>query len=541
MAQPVFDVSEQAMTNTPIVFQERIVPKETKLAGFAALVHDFDLKVPVRVPSCVADGFVFGSRRLQGDWTVFDKRFTPDDSLSGHLAFALRHEAIDLLVLKRLFLAVPDKEIEAIVMAEPTGATARRVWFLYEWLTETHLDIPDADRGNYVEALDSDACFTSAPVNSPRHRVRDNLLGTPAFCPVIRRTEFLSDTVARRWDSQAKDLVGRLGKGIVARAASFLLLADSQASYQIEGERPPRNRLERWMRAVAQAGKRPLSIDELVRLQHIVIEESRFIRRGLRDVGGFIGDRDWDDDPLPEFVSARHEDVPNLLQGIISAGSRMADSGVDAVLQASAMAFSFVFVHPFEDGNGRLHRYLMHHVLAERGYTPPGMIFPVSSVLLERQEEYADRLRAFTGPLLPFIEWVPTAEKNVRVVNDTADLYRFGDFTELAEFLYRCVVQTITHDLPAEMDHLARFDEAKSRMQDFIEMPDAMVSSLVNFILQSNGVLSKKRRRREFEKMTDDEVASAEAVVRNVFDIEIHDENEAGMEDNEPESRGPRR
>lgn len=91
------------------------------------------------------------------------------------------------------------------------------------------------------------------------------------------------------------------------------------------------------------------------------------------------------------------------------------------------------------------------------------------------------------------------------------------------------------------MDHLARFDEAKSRMQDFIEMPDAMVSSLVNFILQSNGVLSKKRRRREFEKMTDDEVASAEAVVRDVFDIEIHDESEAGMEDNEPESRGPRR
>ncbi|HIP51694.1 MAG TPA: hypothetical protein EYG94_06355 [Campylobacterales bacterium] len=31
------------------------------------------------------------------------------------------------------------------------------------------------------------------------------------------------------------------------------------------------------------------------------------------------------------------------------------------------IAFSFVYIHPLEDGNGRIHRYLIHHVLAERG------------------------------------------------------------------------------------------------------------------------------------------------------------------------------
>ncbi|MGO8499813.1 hypothetical protein ACC785_39170, partial [Rhizobium ruizarguesonis] len=54
-----------------------------------------------------------------------------------------------------------------------------------------------------------------------------------------------------------------IDRQVIARAASFLLLAASQATYQIEGERPPLNRLELWMRAVAQAGRRPLSIDEL--------------------------------------------------------------------------------------------------------------------------------------------------------------------------------------------------------------------------------------------------------------------------------------
>jgi hypothetical protein len=504
--------------NTPRVFQERTVPQSSRLAGFSALVHAFALQAPVRTPSCTVDGSVKGSRRLDDGWTVFDRRFTPQDTLAGHLSFALRHEIADLLILKRLFSAVPKKEIEAIVRSEPTGATAHRIWFFYEWLTKSQLDVPDVDRGNYVDAIDPKEYFTATPVNSTRHRVRDNLLGVPDFCPFIRRTPNLEETAGSRWDTRAKELVGRINKGVIARAASFLLLADSQASYQIEGERPPRNRLERWMRAVAQAGKRPLSIEELVRLQHIVIEEARFIKPGLRDEGGFIGDRDWDNNPLPEFVSARHEDVPSLLLGIIDANSKMAASGLDAVLQATGIAFGFAFVHPFVDGNGRLHRHLIHHVLAERGYTPPGLTFPVSSVLLDREEEYARHLRDFTAPLLPFIDWVPTQQKNVHVTNDTADLYRYGDYTELAEFLYECVVRTIKSDLPREISYLKSFDDAKKRIQDFIEMPDAMISNLIIMITQNNGRLSKKRRAKEFAAMTDDEVAAVEEMIRDAFE-----------------------
>jgi Fic family protein len=451
---------------------------------------------------------------------IFDKRFAPEDTLRGHLAFALRYETLDLFTLKQLFNVISPEPLEAMVLAEPIGGTPRRTWFLYEWLTGRELNLPDVKRGNYIEMLDGSSYFTSTPINSPRHRVRDNLLGTPDFCPIIRRTEFLTQAVDQRWDERAKELVGKIGKGIISRAASFLLLKDTQASYQIEGERPPRNRLERWMRAVAQAGHRSLSISELVRLQHIVIEDDRFIKRGLRETGGFIGDRDWNDDPLPVFISARHEDVAGLIEGIVAASERMASSNLDAVLQASALAFAFVFIHPFEDGNGRLHRYLIHHVLAERGYSTPGMTFPVSSVLHQRQEEYGARLRAFTGPLLPYIEWVPTVEKNVRVINETADLYRFGDYTELAEFLYRCVIETISHDLPNEIDHLARFDNAKGRIQDMIEMPDDKISSLVNFILQNNGQLAQKRRKNEFENMHDNEVAEVEHIVRDAFDIE---------------------
>ena len=62
-------------------------------------------------------------------------RHAPAADLEGHLTFALKYEGLDLAVLKRLFRAVGAAAIEALVRAKPTGSYARRIWFLYEWLT----------------------------------------------------------------------------------------------------------------------------------------------------------------------------------------------------------------------------------------------------------------------------------------------------------------------------------------------------------------------------------------------------------------------
>jgi hypothetical protein len=91
----------------PLSFQERLVPKGTRLAGWAALVQGLGIAAPVRAPSAVSEGHIRGSQRSEDGWTVFDKRYWPGDSATDHLGFALRHEAIDLLILKRIFDAVP--------------------------------------------------------------------------------------------------------------------------------------------------------------------------------------------------------------------------------------------------------------------------------------------------------------------------------------------------------------------------------------------------------------------------------------------------
>ncbi|MHB1960273.1 MAG: Fic family protein [Acidobacteriaceae bacterium] len=499
-------------------FQEKTVPAEARLAGWAWLVQSFGVRAPVRRPSVVSDQHVKASSREAGDWTIYDKRYWPGEGFGDHLGFALRNENLDLLVLKRIFDVVPQDTVTAFVRSAPTGAHNRRAWFLYEFMTGRTLDIEDAPEVSFTDLLDSRAYFTTAPVPSRRHKVRDNLLGNRDFCPIVRKTQKLTDFGARALGTKANEIIGHTGANVVARAASFLLLADSRASFEIEGEKPPRGRLERWGRAVAQAGKNKLTLDEIVRLHMVLIEDTRFTRAGLRLDGVFLGERDHEGDPLPEFIGARPEDLQALMQGLIAANERMRKGDLDTVLQAAATAFGFVYIHPFQDGNGRMHRCLIHHVLAERKFTPPGMVFPVSPVMLDRIETYRDTLRAHSGPLMDYTDWRPTPERNVEVQNDTADLYRYFDCTAAAEFLYGCVERAINEDLPREIDFLRRNDEAMRRVMNTVEMPDRIAENLIRYIRLNEGRLGRKRREGEFEKLTDDEVASIEAIVREAFE-----------------------
>jgi len=409
---------------------------------------------------------------------------------------------------------VTGAEIATAVRNKPTGAYARRLWFLYEWLTGRQLDIRDPGKVRAVAVVDPTKQFAViGGTASSRHKVIDNLPGTRAFCPMVRRTKTLEKYAAKGLERVARDVVGRIHTDIMARAAAFLLLSDSRSSFSIEGERPSPKRAARWGQIIGEAGSRKLSIAELERLQWTVIGDARFVRLGLRSEGGFVGMHDrTNNEPLPDHISARPEDLRSLVEGVIAYVAHGVDGGVDPVVVAAAAAFGFVYVHPFTDGNGRLHRWLIHHVLAVSGYNPPGVIFPVSAAILRNIDGYRGVLESYSRPLLEFIDWRAAPNGNVEVLNDTADYYRYFDATAHAEFLYRCVEQTIEHDLPDEVAYLQAYDRFARGVQEFADMPADKIELLHRFLRQENGRLSKRARENEFAALTDQEAGQIEAL-----------------------------
>lgn len=500
-------------------WQDRGLPESGWPAGYSALLEHYVLQVPE--PPYLTMIAERHEPSPSSDWQVLPRRLKPDDTVEAHLEFALKYEGLNLSVLKALFeTATSSNMLVPLVRESPMGKYTRRLWFLYEWLTGRRLDLPDLEgRPRAVPVVD-----TSIQVAIPdgelskRHRVRNNLPGTARFCPMVRWTDYLRSLAAEELDKQAREVVERTHPDVMARAAAFLLISDSQASFEIEGEAPPKDRARRWGKAIAEAGSRELTVDELVRLQRIVIGDARFVRIGLREEGGFVGPRDRRTrDPLPEHISARPQDLLDLIEGIVAYETRAAKTDIDPVIAAAVVAFGFVYVHPFEDGNGRIHRWLIHHVLAEADYNPPELPFPVSAAILRNLSTYRHTLESYSRPLLSCIDWETTEQKNVRVLNDSSDYYRFFDATAHAEFLYRCVRETVVRDLPEEVAYLEAYDQFVGRVQQIVDMPSDTIDLLHRFLRQNDGALSQRARTKEFGALTDDEIREIEQIHNECF------------------------
>lgn len=499
------------------VFHDFSTPeKGSFLAGYAALIEAHELRVPAPDSLCIIG--TKHKKYMDGRWKVFTPRHRPEDTLYGHLTFALKYEGIDLAVLNALFQTVEAKDIESIVRSEPTGIYSRKIWFSWEWLRDEKLDLENATKGNFVPLVNSKLQYEGKHVLSRRHRIRNNLPGTKNFCPLIRRTKKLEQFLGKKLSEEAIKNIGHTHPDLLSRAAAFLLLKDSKASYTIEGETPPHSRIERWGRIIGEAGSRTLSIEELEHLQKQVIVDSRFIEPGLRTEGGFVGEHDRVSGmPMPDHISARPDDLETLMSGLIDTYELFREGEFDAVLMAAIIAFGFVFIHPFEDGNGRIHRYLFHHVLAEKEFVPKGLIFPVSAVILERIDEYRKTLEHYSKPRLGLIEWRPTEKNNVEVLSDTLDLYRYFDVTKQAEFFFECVEETVSQTLPEEVEYLRKYDLLNGFIKNYIDMPDKLVDLLIRFLSQNDGKLSKRGRAKEFENLTDNEIQAIETKYAEVF------------------------
>ncbi|MBK9642075.1 MAG: Fic family protein [Saprospiraceae bacterium] len=499
------------------VFHGRMSPEEGFLVGYGALLEAYKLEVPV--PDVLALISTKKREYKTDEWQVFTSRYLPEDSLYKHLIFALKYEGINLLLLKKLFEKLSEEETLALIKQEPTGQYSRRLWFLYEWLLKKQLDTEDIQLGNYIPLVDMELQFAiTKGEKSVRHRIINNLPGINGFCPLIRKTDKLNQYIEKNISTHTEKYIKDIHAEVLKRASAFLLLKDSKASFTIEGESPKSKRMARWGQAIGQAGRIELNKEELLRLQQIIIENPRFVDMGFRNKGGFIGEHDRiTGEPLPDHISAKWQDLDHLMTSLIQTNQMLLKSDMDAVLSATIIAFGFVFIHPFEDGNGRLHRYLIHHILSKKQFSKQGMIFPVSASILDHIVDYRKVLEAYSLPLLDYIDWRETNDHNIEVLNDTMDYYAYFDATKQAEFMYDCVMDTIENIIPREVNYIIRYDQFKRYIEDEFEMPDKLVALLVRFLEQNGGSLSKRAKENEFDKLNEEEISKIETEYQKIF------------------------
>lgn len=489
-------------------------------AGYLALLQKYGIDaVPHWHQSYVDHGSAQGIETVSGiTEETYPAKYWPGEGLGDHLEFALKYDGVNLAILDALFRVVPRAELVDYIQSKPTGKYARRLWFLFEFLTGTTLPLDDLKQGNYVDLLETNEYFTAEPGRRiRRQRVNDNLLGESGFCPIIWKTETLLALEKSDLSQRCRQVVSGYSSDLVKRALGYLYTKETRSSFAIERIKPNSTRTERFVAMLQLAEKEDFcKKSHWIDLQNRIVDP-RFQESDYRTVQNYVGESVTLLREKVHFACPKPRDLPTLMEGLIAAHQRMDQGGVPPVIHAAAIAYGFVFLHPFEDGNGRIHRFLIHNILARRGFTPEGIMFPVSAAMLKNPSEYDASLEAFSRPLMPLIEYSLDEQGRMAVENETSRWYAYIDMTPQAEALYRFIEQTIDAELVEELSFLAKYDETKSAMQQIVDMPDRKIDLFIRFCLQNQGRLSARKRAGEFDFLSDEEVQAMEKAVRSAY------------------------
>ncbi len=491
-------------------------PAPPRPAGYVALIQRYGLDViPSWHRSWVA---IRGGHRVQVRGGVVEEvyppKYWPGEGAGGHLEFALKYDGTNLAILATLFQELEAEELLVYLRSKPTGKYARRLWFLYELLTGERLPLADLKRGNYVDLLEPDRYYTTTPARRVRRqRVNDNLLGDRRFCPMVRRTDALRAFETANLPERCRQVASGYTPASLRRALGYLYAKETRSSFEIEQIRPSSTRTERFV-ALLQLAEEEDFCDKarLIELQNRSVDP-RFRDPDYRATQNYVGETvAWQRERI-HFVSPKPEDLADLMAGFIASHRRMEAGAVSAPVHAAAIAYGFVFLHPFEDANGRIHRFLIHNILARRGFTPEGVMFPISASMLKNRADYDDSLEAFSRQLMPLVEYTLDEAGHLTVHNDTARWYRYIDLTPQVEALFRFIEQTIEVELVHELAFLAHYDAAKRAIQEIVDMPDPKIDLFIRCCSQNRGQLGARKRASHFAFLTEDEVAQMEAAV----------------------------
>jgi len=251
-------------------------------------------------------------------------------------------------------------------------------------------------------------------------------------------------------------------------------------------------------------------MDAYVQLQKVILD-ARYAESSWRIKQNYVG-TSLPDSEIVHLISPKPEDLPSLMDGWMRSVARIGNGGVNPICVAAIAGFGFVYLHPFEDGNGRIHRFLIHHSLAKLGFTPPGVLFPVSASMLRNKAAYDQALEAFSSKIRPLVDYTMDDLRQMSVLGETASLYRYPDLTAQTEYLYWRVADTIDTDMRQEVGFIQSYDRALKALKDVVDMPDPRGSLLVRLILLNNGQLSKGKRE-QFTELRDEEIAAIEAAI----------------------------
>jgi hypothetical protein len=302
------------------------------------------------------------------------------------------------------------------------------------------------------------------------------------------------------------ELAAEFGEDLLMRAAAWMTLRESRASFTIEGEADQSSRIQRFADVMARRtgqGELPLTDAALAELQREILGRTTLTRFGIRQSPVFVGEMVRHQEVV-HYVAPTAANVPAMLDGLRVFLERT--PGQSPVMRSAVAAFGFVYIHPLADGNGRMHRFLINDVLRRDAAVPEPVILPVSAVITDDVAErrgYDRVLDRVSKPLMQAVreyvafEPVQTAYPDGVVSNfvftgakEAEPAWCYPDLGPHVVYLSSVIGRTLTEQMREESLYLRRHAQARAALKEIVEMPDHQADRLLRSIEQNRGKLS---------------------------------------------------
>jgi hypothetical protein len=482
--------------------------------GYSHLVDTLKLNVLPLARPAFANSSV--NRRVDSDTRIlFPPGVALENTLVGHLEFALRHEGVNLEVIDAVFEHMSPDELISRLRETPTGEHIRRACFLWEWLTGGELNTGVVVKGGYVDLFPEDVYYTSnQSTRAPNFRVRNNALGTPDFCPIVHRASIPQAPSLPELMRLAQSTLDAVDDPeLYRRALAYLYLSETRGSYAIESETPSSNKQERFVQLLKNAGE-PVKVEEawLAKLQNVIVRDVYSQEASYRTK------QNWMEDNAGRlsFIPTPIRDLSRVMkgwEGFVNDEKRCAD----VLVKAACAAFGFVYLHPFMDGNGRLHRFLIQHILARSALMRPETVIPVSAVIEQNIPAYVAVLTAFSRPVTALWDYRRGDPEPVFLSDPGSRAYRFIQADREVAFLYDMIKQAVQEEIPRELAWLQGYDLAFAILNKELDLPQKDLSALIRMIQSNQNTLSAKRRK-QYGHLPEEVLNRIEEVVQQAFE-----------------------
>lgn len=420
----------------------------------------------------------------------------PDNTVLSHVLFALKHEGVNLSLLAQVLPLIDEETLRKAHALSPTSQYLRKVCFLWEHFTASQIQrVQKSLQTNYIPLFDPKTYITSQGVRNARWRVLWNGIGNLDYCVTVRRSPELEAKLSKNLLQQVSEFTNGLSAELLNRALAWAYLDETRSSYAIEKESPSQNKASRFVTLLKQAHEQqPLTEDYLVMLQNNTVDnpfvqaasfrlEQNYLSNGLR---GAIG---------VSYIPPAPALARDLMQHIMQLANEP-PADIDPLLLAAIVSFAFVYVHPFMDGNGRLSRFLFHHVLCQHNALQNGLILPISAALKKNEVAYKETLEHWSLSTRDFwqVDWLD-AEQFAFEFQGHDSLYRFWDATQCVSFMLDMVEQALEQELKQETDYLLRYDALYKKIDQQFDVSSSDLANLVMFCIDQQGKISANRRK----------------------------------------------